>query len=409
MDEPTPPIEADPAVSAPVDPVTQSGRDVFASDPSLPWDQRVLEALQIWTAWFIAVAAALVVGWIIHRVAWAVVLRATRGARVRDAADSPSLAEVAARSMRRPSCAAIVLLAVRTVMPMAPASGASELIAHLLSIGLLAALTWLVIGLVEAFESVVTMRYSIDVSDNLTQRKIQTQTRVLVRALQILIAILGAAAILMTFPAIRQFGTSLLASAGLAGLVVGLAARPVVANLIAGVQIALTQPLRLDDVVVIGGEWGRVEEITSTYVVVKIWDERRLIVPLAKIIEEPFENWTRTSSSVLGTVTMHTDIGTSLDGLRAELKRLCEATDQWDKRVCILQVTEAQERTMVVRALMSATDSGRLWNLRCAVREGLLRYIQDRDATALPRIRTIMHRAPAAPNPPASADESLPA
>lgn len=409
MDEPTAPIDADPAVSAPIAGTPEPGRDIFASNPALPWDHRILEALEIWTPWFIAVAAAVVLGWIIHRVAWAVVVRATRGARVRDTADSPSLAQIAAQRMRKPSCAAIVLLTVRTVMPMAPASGAAELIAHLLSIGLLAALTRLVIGLVGAFESVVTMRYRIDVADNLAQRKIQTQTRVLVRALQILIAILGAAAILVTFPAIRQFGTSLLASAGLAGLVVGLAARPVVANLIAGVQIALTQPVRLDDVVVINGEWGKVEEITSTYVVVKIWDERRLIVPLAKIIEEPFENWTRNSAAVLGTVTVYTDIGVSLDGLRAELTRLCEASDQWDKRVCTLQVTEARERTMVVRAVVSAADSGRLWDLRCAVREGLLRYIQNRDATALPRVRTIMHRAPAAPHPPASVNESLPA
>jgi small-conductance mechanosensitive channel len=202
------------------------------------------------------------------------------------------------------------------------------------------------------------------------------------------VLLVGVASALMQFPSVRQFGTSLLASAGLAGLAAGIAARPVLANLIAGLQIGLTQPLRLDDVVIIQGEWGRIEEITSTYVVVRIWDERRLVVPLQWIIENPFQNWTRTSAELLGTVTLWLDYRVPLDSLRAELERICRAAPQWDQRVAAIQVVDTSERAMQVRCLVSAADSGKTWDLRCRVREALIDFLQSKHPDALPRLRT---------------------
>jgi len=199
--------------------------------------------------------------------------------------------------------------------------------------------------------------------------------------------LLGIAFALLTFPDVRNIGTSLLASAGIAGLVVGIAARPALANLLAGLQIALTQPIRIDDVVIVEGEWGRIEDIGRAFVTVAIWDQRRLVVPLQYFIEKPFQNWTRSSSEILGTVFLWVDYGMPLDALRAELKRLCEETPLWDKRVCLIQVTEVSERAMQVRALVSAADAGRAWDLRCLVREGLLDYIRREHPQFFPRVR----------------------
>ena len=233
-------------------------------------------------------------------------------------------------------------------------------------------------------------------------RRIHTQAKVLVRTVMVLIVIIGTGAALMTFPNVRRVGASLLASAGVAGLVAGIAARPVLGNLIAGLQIALTQPIRLDDVVVIQGEWGRIEEITGSFVSVRLWDQRRLVVPLQWIIENPFTNWTRSSSEIIGTVYLSVDYRTPLAPLREELARLVHAAPEWDGRVQVLQVTDATERTMQLRALVSAADSSSCWDLRCRVREGLIAYLQDRYPQCLPRSRMELYphdAAPDAPNP----------
>jgi small-conductance mechanosensitive channel len=227
----------------------------------------------------------------------------------------------------------------------------------------------------------------VDVADNLHARRVLTQARVLGRTASVLIVLLGLAAALMTLPQVRQVGASLLASAGLAGLALGLAAKPVLSNLIAGVQIALTQPIRLDDVVIIEGEWGRIEEITGTYVVVHVWDERRLVVPLNWFIEHPFQNWTRASAQIVGTVFLWLDYRVPMAPLREELARLCREAPEWDRRVCVLQVTDASERALQLRALVSSADSGRNWDLRCRVREGLLAFVQANFPQALPRWR----------------------
>ena len=179
----------------------------------------------------------------------------------------------------------------------------------------------------------------------------------------------------------------MLASAGVAGIVIGFAAQKSLATLLAGFQIALTQPIRIDDVVIVEGEWGRIEEITLTYVVVRIWDLRRLIVPITYFIEQPFQNWTRVSADILGTVFLYVDYNVPVDAVRKELTRLLEASPLWDRKVNVLQVTDSKEGTVELRALASASDAGRAFDLRCDVREKLVAFIQQNYPESLPRLR----------------------
>ncbi|RPE79978.1 mechanosensitive ion channel family protein [Vulcaniibacterium tengchongense] len=265
-------------------------------------------------------------------------------------------------------------------------------IQHGLAIGGLLCLTWLAVRAVGAVEARILREHPVDVEDNLAARRVQTQTRVISRVVQGGIALVGISVALMTFPAIRQLGTTLLASAGIVGLVAGIAAKPVFGNLIAGLQIATTQPLRLDDVVIVQGEWGRIEEIASTYIVVRIWDERRMIVPLQWFIENPFENWTRTSAQLLGTAFLWLDYRTPMERVRAELRRICESDPRWDGRVCVAQVTDADRHTVQVRLLVSARNSGDLFDLRCAVRERMIDFLDAHHPEALPRLRADLHR-----------------
>lgn len=258
---------------------------------------------------------------------------------------------------------------------------------HLLNIALIANLTFLCIRLIKAVAEAVISLHPADVADNLRARSVHTQSRVFSRIVMTLVGLIGIASILMTFPGVRQLGASLLASAGVAGLVAGIAARPVLGNLIAGLQIALTQPIRIDDVLIVKGEWGRVEEITGSYVVVRIWDDRRLIVPLEWFIQNPFENWTRSTSEITGSVFLWVDYAMPLAPLREELERVCHAAPEWDGRFCGLQVTDTSERAMQVRILVSAGDAGKAWDLRCRVREALIYFIQRQHADYLPRLR----------------------
>jgi len=193
--------------------------------------------------------------------------------------------------------------------------------------------------------------------------------------------------VLMSFETVRRLGTGLLTSAGIASVIVGFAAQRSISNLLAGFQIAFTQPIRLDDVLVVEGEFGRVEEITFTYVVLTIWDERRLVLPLNYFIEKPFYNWTRTTAQLTGTVFLHADYTVPVEALRAELRRLLETHPLWDQRVCVLQVTDSKETTVELRALVSAANAGDLWALRCAVREQLVAYLQAHYPQSLPRTR----------------------
>lgn len=265
-----------------------------------------------------------------------------------------------------------------------PAIGSLRL---LTAVVLTFAVTWTAMRAVAGFTDAVVRMHPVNVTDNLEARRLQTQARVLSRVMMLLILVIGIACALMLFPSVRQIGAGLLASAGIVGIAAGVAARPVLSNLIAGLQIALSQPIRLDDVVIIEGEWGRIEEITSTYVVVRIWDQRRMIVPLQWIIENPFQNWTRTSSDLLGTVFLWVDFRVPLAPLREELQRLCKSAPEWDGRLALLQVVDTNEHAMQLRCLVSTVDSGKGWDLRCRVREGLIDFLQRHHPEGLPRVR----------------------
>jgi len=273
---------------------------------------------------------------------------------------------------------------------------------------LIGAVTWLAVRIVEAFVEGVVMLNPLNTSDNLRTRALHTKVHVLGRCMMGAVIVIGVGAMLMTVPNVRQIGASLLASAGVAGLVAGIAARPVLGNLIAGLQIAISQPVRLDDVVVIQGEWGRVEAITGTYIAVKIWDERRLIVPLQWFIENSFQNWTRSSSQIIGSVFLWVDFRMPMAPLREELLRLCEGASEWDRRVQVLQVSDTSETAMQLRALVSSPDSPLNWDLRCKIREGLLDFIQREFPAFLPRTRAdILHQGWQSDGPQRDAVSSL--
>lgn len=271
-------------------------------------------------------------------------------------------------------------------------------ISHLITLAIIATIVWLALRFVDGGRKIIFKHHPIDVSDNRTARRIQTQTQVLVHTLSVFIILFGIAAMLMTFPGAKQIGTSLLASAGLAGLAVGFAAKPVLGNLIAGLQIAITQPLSIDDVVIVEGEFGRVEEITSTYVVIKVWDERRLIVPLQYFIETPFQNWTRSSTQLLGTLFFWVDYAMPLEPLRKELEKWCkEVPNLWDGRVSNLQVTDASEKAIQLRVLVSSSNAGNNWDLRVYLREKIVQFIAENYPNYLPQLRTNLYEDQLAP------------
>jgi len=273
------------------------------------------------------------------------------------------------------------------VLPAATHLPAAGLVKQLLVILLIALVALIVIKLFRVLEDFLSRELQMDIADNLRARRLNTQFRILRRVITLLVVLLAASAILLQFDAFRQFGRGLLASAGIASIVLGFAAQRTLGNLIAGFQIAITQPIRLDDVVVVEGEWGRVEEITLTHVVIHIWDDRRLILPISYFLEKPFTNWTRKTSQILGTVFLHVDYDVPIDALREELKRIVADDSDWDGRVCDIIAFEAHPTTLELRALISSEDSGKAWKLRCRVREGLIAFLQREHPGALPRFR----------------------
>lgn len=248
-------------------------------------------------------------------------------------------------------------------------------------------LGWIILVVVNIAMDRYLFRFHMDASDNLLARKAITQMRMVRRAVNVLLIILTAGFALMSFDEVRQFGISLFASAGVAGIVAGLAARPLLENLIAGLQLAFTQPVRIGDAVVINNEMGEVEEIGSVYIVIKLWDLRRQVVPLSYLFQTPFTNWTRSGSSLIGTVMIYVDYTLPMDPVRAKALELVKASPLWDGQVASVQVSDAREQVMEVRVLASASDSGRAWDLRCEVREKLIAYIRDEFPFALPRVR----------------------
>lgn len=260
-------------------------------------------------------------------------------------------------------------------------------IGHVLQIALIGATAWLAIQAAYVAEDAAAGRFDITVEDNLLARRRATQVQVLRRVAVVAIVLLAGAGMLLTFEGMRTFGASLLASAGLAGVIAGIAARSTLGNVVAGLQIAMAEPIRLDDVVVVEDEWGRIEEITLTYVVVRLWDMRRLVLPTSYFVERPFENWTRERAQVLGAVELYADYRTPVDEVRAEAGRIVTSSDLWDGDTWLLQVTDATERTVKLRVLATARDAPTAWDLRCEIREHLVAWLQREHPDALPHVR----------------------
>src|SRR5215472_3040725 len=279
----------------------------------------------------------------------------------------------------------LAALAVLPGLPLPPKPMAA--LEHVTALGLIAAIAWLVTLSVDVTADVIADRYRVDVEDNLVARRIQTQFQMLRRITIVLVAIVTVSLMLMTFPAIQHLGLSILASAGLATLVVGMAMKGTLSNLIAGVQIAFSQPFRLGDAVVLEGEWGWIEEVGMMYVVVRIWDLRRLVLPLSYFLDHLFQNWTRTEADLLGSTILDMDYTAPIEELRQELKRICESTKLWAGKVSVLQVSDATSHTIQLRALMDARNSSDAWDLRCLVREKLIEYMQKNHPESLPRYR----------------------
>ena len=291
------------------------------------------------------------------------------------------------------------LPAARFPFPLTIAIGRALLVAFILILGWTAAIA------LDIAVTVYLRRFRTDVEDNLLARKHVTQMRILQRVGKTLLAIVTVAAALMTFAAVRQYGISLLASAGAAGIILGLSARPVLGNLLAGIQIAITQPIRVEDQVVVEGESGWIETITSTYVVVRIWDLRRMIVPLSYFIEKPFQNWTYESAAQIGSVFLNVDYTVPVERVRHQLDEILQASKLWDGKVAGLQVTDTPGSMIQLRALVSARNPGQAWDLRCEVREKLIGFLQAEFPDALPRQRTVtVEPLPADAGQPAGAD-----
>jgi small-conductance mechanosensitive channel len=252
--------------------------------------------------------------------------------------------------------------------------------------------TVMLIQMVRALEDIAMVRTEHRGYDTYRYRGLQTRLRVLRQLIIFVLVIICAATILLNFDPVRQIGTGLLASAGVAGVIVGLAAQKSLSTIIAGLQIAVTSPMKIDDVVVVDGENGQIEEISLTYVVVKVWDQRRLILPITYFIDKSFQNWTRSSSVLLGTVFLYVDYMVSIDELRAEANRLISESTLWDKRVSGVQVTDWKTDSIEIRILVSAATAGKLFDLRCEIREKLLAYLQQLEPSAFPRVRNVVAR-----------------
>ncbi len=334
-----------------------------------------------WTATAALALAAVLAALVLHRVVGSLLRRATRGAPILNAM---------LLATQQAGGAALPLAALQVVWGLAP----DDLrwigpLRHANGLLLIAAVTWLATATIRGLSDGVIRQHPVDVEDNIDARRIHTQARVLANSAGVVVVIAGSAMALMTFPGARQVGASLLASAGVLGLVAGLAARPVFSNLISGLQLALAQPLRLDDVLIVQGEWGRVEEITGTYVVMRLWDERRLIVPLQWFIENPFQNWTRSSAQIHQSVFLFVDFTAPLDLLREELQRVVQAAPEWDGRTAQLVVIDASERALKLRVLVSARAAGPAFDLGCKVREALYARLVRDHPEALPRNRQL--------------------
>lgn len=325
----------------------------------------------------VAIVAALAVHWLALKVA--------RRATSRTATDTD---DILLRCLHQPLRWLLVAFALSAVQP-GLALDPTGLVAWSRVAGLAfpALVGWIAIALLGVGVEIVKSRADITAADNLQARRQRTRADILHRIGMFLILVATFCMMLMSIPSVRSVGVTLIASAGLAALAVGAAAQPALKNLIAGLQMAFTEPVRIDDVVIVDGEWGRIEQIRLTYVVVKIWDERRLIVPVSRFLEESFQNWTRETSQILGSVVWYLDPATDVARVRTKLEELVKASPRWDGRFCNLQVTDTRPEAIEVRALMTAKDASTAFDLRCEVREALLAFIRATMPEALVRYR----------------------
>jgi len=347
--------------------------------------ESLLTGAEAWLRATLVYAGAVAAGLLVHAIAFRIAHQITK--RI------PSIAFIRDSILKRsrgPLRLLVPLLFVYAADPFAQSylsTNTQAVIDGGLHVVAVISVSWLLVAAVLVLEDAIAERYSIDEADNLKARKVVTQVRILRRIATVVIGVLGLGAILLKYEPFRELGTGILASAGIIGIVVGIAAQRTLGNLIAGFQIAFTQPIRVDDVVIAEGDFGWVEEITLTYVVVRVWDQRRIVLPITQFIEQPFQNWTRKTSELLGTVFLYVDHTTPIDEIRAALGRIVEASAYYDGRVWRLHVTNATEKTVELRALMSAASAPDLWELRCEVREKLIAYMQEHFPESLPRVR----------------------
>lgn len=327
-----------------------------------------------------ATAAAVVVAWL----SGFIVTRAARGRHYRR-----FLTELH-QKCRWPWVAFLLVLANHVGLSFTQGGHARDVAQEVLRVLLIGATAWLVLRVLLVVEDTLLVRLNINVPDNRRRRRARTQVAILRRLTAVTVILLAIATMLTTFSQLRTLGASLFASAGVAGVIVGLAAQATLTNVLAGLQLAWTDMLRFDDVVLVEGQWGRVEELTLTFVVVHLWDERRLVLPTTYFTKTPFENWSRRETRVLGAVVLHVDYRAPVAELRAEARRLVQASPLWDQRDWIFQVVDSTPSTMVVRVLASAADAPSSWDLRCEIREGLIVFLGTKYPEALPNARLIM-------------------
>jgi hypothetical protein len=338
----------------------------------------------VWARYFIGTAAMVAIALLLHHLFYSI------GCRLMHRRPG-SFEDLLLKRSERPTRVLLPLLAALWVIHQS--SVPQEFVAnfsHALGLAIIGCVGWLLIDLSNIFHDIAVERYDLTLADNYSARRIHTQVAVMRRVLVVVIVLLTIAFMLMSFQPVRHFGETVAASAGLAGIFAGLASRSTLSSLIAGVQVAITQPIKLQDVVIVEGEWGRIEEITTTFVVVRIWDQRRMIVPLQYFIDKPFQNWTRRSNDIMGTVFLYVDYTLSVEEIRQELQRIVQSSDLWDGRVCGLQVTNTTDRSMELRCLMSSADSGKNFDLRALVRERLIGYIQKNYPESLPQVRSVL-------------------
>jgi small-conductance mechanosensitive channel len=357
----------------------QQGFQGFVSDAAA-WADGLAAHVPAWAIDIAAVALAILIALACHAILMAVARRAVDARAV-------FLTSLLAQT-RGPTRLALIIIALSVATAVIPLDPSTAAIAHhALLIAFIILIAWIGMMAVRSAGQIYSRRLRVDTGADLLARKHLTQVRILERTVTILIVIVAAACVLITFESVREYGVSLFASAGIAGVIAGLAARPVLSNLFAGLQIAMAQPIRLEDAVIVENEFGSIEEITGTYVVIRLWDWRRMIVPLSYFIEKPFQNWTRHSPALIGSVLIYVDYTVPVARVREELSKIVSRSKLWDGQVVNLQVTDAKNDTIELRALVSAADAGKTSDLRCEVREALIAFLQREYPEALPKRR----------------------